>query len=225
MSGDNTAKKWVVIFVGPPGSGKDTQAELISEEFGLVNLKTSHILALEKGDQTDPVIKKEKELHYSGQLNSVEFVQNCLINEIRRTANDNKGIVLSGSPRRIAEAEGETSIFEELYGHENIKVIYIELSENESVKRNSSRRVCELNLHPIIDIPANHDLKTCPKDGSPIVIRSIDDPETIKIRYRVYLEETKPLIDFLAKKGYNIITINGEQSIEDVHRQILNKLW
>ena len=110
---------------------------------------------------------------------------------------------------------------EKYYPKDQIKIIEIKLSEEESVKRNSKRRVCEKNGHPVLDVAA----EVCPEDGSPIILRPDDAPAIIKERYQIYLSRTQPVIDFLIKKGYNLVTIDGEKPIEDVHRDILNKLW
>ena len=131
-----------------------------------------------------------------------------------------RGLIANGWPRRVEEAQTEVEVLEKYYG-KNIKVVTIALSEEESVKRNSKRRVCRANGHPILD----PDITVCPEDGSPLITRADDIPETIRKRYQVYLSETALIIDFLTQKGYNVITIDGEQSIEDVHREILNKLW
>ncbi|HWA64267.1 MAG TPA: nucleoside monophosphate kinase, partial [Candidatus Paceibacterota bacterium] len=134
-------------------------------------------------------------------------------------------VVASGSPRTLYEAEAELPIFEELYGKDNLKIISLQVSEEESVKRNSARRVCKQSNHPIPNFPEYEGMTACPQDGSPIITRADDAPETIRHRYRAYQEETHPVLDFFAQKGYTVATIRGEQPIENVHREILNKLW
>lgn len=219
-------RKSAIIIVGPPGSGKDTQAELLAHELKLQEIKSSSIIKRKfaEADPNDPIINREKELNNSGQLNSSELVSLWLKEEIVRVAKEAQGIVLTGGLRREVEAEDTMATISQYYALEDIKIISINISADASLFRNKQRRVCELNRHPIPSLTENKHLAFCPIDGSPIISREDDAPETIKKRYQVYLAETEPILDFLIKKGYNLITINGEQSIEEVHRDILNKL-
>jgi adenylate kinase len=218
---------WAVLLIGPPGAGKDTQAGLLSLELGLLEIKTSKIIEKKfaEADPNDAVIQEQKKRKASGELVKPDLVLNWCLEEMKNIQSTGKGIVTSGSPRTLLEAEGELPVLKELYGETGLKIIYINVSAEESVKRNSFRRVCEQNGHPIPNFPEYEGLAACPQDGSPIISRVDDAPETIKKRYQVYVTETKPILDFLTQKGYNVITIDGEQSIEDVHRSILNNLW
>ncbi len=220
---DTTENKWAVILIGPPGSGKDTQAELLARELKFVEIKSSKIIEdkFKLADPNDVVINHEKELHASGQLNTREIVDAWIIERIEQVGATGVGLVGNGWPREIEEVEAEMKAVEKFYSKDSIKIVKITLSEEESVKRNSKRRVCEKNGHPI----QKEEIDVCPEDGSAIIFRTDDTPETIKKRYQVYMTQTQPVIDFLSKKGYNVITINGEQPIEDVHRDILDKLW
>jgi len=224
MCGMETSdKKWAVILIGPPGSGKDTQAELLARELKFVEIKTSKIIEdkLRSADPNDAVMNHEKELKESGQLNTSSLVEAWAIEKIKEVGKSGSGLVANGWPRKVTEAEAEMLVIEKYYSKDSVKVVYITLSEEESVKRNSKRRVCEKNGHPI----QNNEIMVCPKDDSPIVFRTDDTPETIKKRYQIYIVQTQPVIDFLSKQGYSLITINGEQPIESVHRDILDKLW
>ncbi len=223
---DNENKKWVVVLVGPPGAGKGTQAELLAEEFGLYNFETSKIIEEKFADAepNDEILKKEKEKFKSGQLNNPELVRKWVLDKVQVLSSEGQGIVFSGSPRTLFEAEGEIPVLEELYGKENVKVINLEIHELGSIERNSTRRLCEKNRHPIPNFPEFKDITECPKDGSKIVTRSLDTPETIKVRYQVYLKETKPVLEFLEKRGYNIIEIEGDQPIDKVFQDILEKI-
>jgi len=224
---ENGSKKWIVAFIGPPGCGKDTQAELLATELGLVHIKTSKLIQtkLKTGDPADPVIAEEQKKFSAGELSGREFV-NALIEEaVHKVHEEGKGIVFSGSPRELAEGQELMPLLDTLYGRENIKVVNIKVSPEESLKRNSHRRICEANQHPIPDLEEYVGITVCPHDGSPIITRELDDPGIIKHRYEVYQNQTEPLIDFLVEKGYNMITIDGAPSIEEVHRDILNKLW
>ena len=223
---NNENKKWAVILIGPPGSGKGTQAELLSEKFGLVHLESSKIIEekIKNADSNDEVFVNEKKLWESGILNTPKLVRQWIMEKIEEIAGLGRGIVFSGSPRTLYEAEGEIPKLEEVYGKENIKVVNLQLDEHGSIERNSTRRICEKNRHPIPNFPEYENITECPKDGSRITTRKLDNMETIKVRYEEYLNRTIPIINFLKEKGYEIEEINGDQFIEKVFQDILEKL-
>ena len=220
-------KKWAAIIVGPPGSGKDTQAELLARELRLTEIKTSDIIndKFAQADPNNPFMQEQIARKKAGELVDSKIVERWVEEAVHTAAAGDTGIVLTGSPRTLEEAQVIMPILDNLYDKNTIKVVLITLSEEESVKRNSKRRVCQANGHPIWDTEQNKDLTACPEDGSPIILRGDDTPETIINRYQVYLRETAPVLDWLKSQGYNIATVNGEQSIEDVHRDMLNSLW
>lgn len=219
-------KKWTVILIGPPGSGKGTQADLLAEKFGLFHLESSQVIEnkFKNANSNDKILAREKEIWKAGELTNPELVREWMLEEIKSLYNKGIGIVLSGSPRTMFEAEGELPVFEELYGKDNIKPVHLNLSKEESIKRNSSRRICEANRHTIPDFPIFKDVKTCPKDGSPLLKRELDTPGTIAVRYEVYLRRTQPILSFLQERGYHLIEIEGEQEIDRVFEDILKGL-
>lgn len=219
-------KKLVLVLIGPPGSGKGTQADLLAEKFGLVHFETSKVLDLKlnNADPNDEVLIHEKKIRAAGELNSPELVVKWALEEITKLAERNLGLVFSGSPRTLYEAEHEMPVIEGLYDKNNIKIIHLNLTKEESVKRNSSRRICKADRHSIPDFPMFKDLKTCPKDGSELITQNFDTPETIGIRYEVYLRRTQPILSFLQEKGHNVIEIEGEQDIDKVFSDILKGL-
>jgi len=216
-------QKRVIILIGPPGSGKDTQAELLAEKFGLVHIETAKIIEdkFKNAAPDDRELARAYQDYKSGKLVDPRLVAEWVIERIREKASQGKNLIFSGAFRTLHEAGQETPVVEELYGKEDIAVVYIELSEEESIKRNSTRRVCKANDHPIPNFPEYADLKTCPKDGSEIITRILDNPETIKVRYQTFLEQTKPVLDYFTQRGYAIVRVNGEQSIEAVRQDIL----
>lgn len=221
-----TETKKLFILIGPPGSGKGTQAIMLAEKFGLFHFETSKIIEekFKNADPSDEVISAEKENWKAGKLVTPKLVFEWITDKVRELAGEGKGVVFSGSPRTLYEAENELPIFEDLYGKDKIEAINIKLTEEESVKRNSKRRICEKNRHPIPNFPEFENIEKCPKDGSKIITRFLDNPGTIKVRYETYLKETEPVLAFLKERGYDIAEINGEQPIESVFNDILGKL-
>lgn len=219
-------EKQCIVFIGPPGAGKDTQSELLADDFGFNHFRTSRIIEekIKNAEPNDPVLRQAKADYDSGKLVNYELTASWVIEKIREIAASSQSIVFSGSFRRVSEVKLELPICEELYGRENIHFVYIPISEETSVYRNSHRRICEANQHPFPDIPKYRDLKACPEDGSPIIIRSIDNPKIIPIRYQTYLQETKPVLEYLESVGFSVVIIDGEQPIRKVHEEVLKRI-
>jgi len=228
------AKPSVVIILGQPGSGKGTQAELVADKFNLYSLETSKLIETKvmnakEGEYAEVDGQKyyfshEKELWTQGILCSPPFVSWLVKTKIEELAKEGRGVVMSGSPRTLIEGQNLIPLLKNLYGAENIRVILLELTAEQTIWRNS-RRICELMRHPILFSKETENLTKCPLDGSNLLRREgLDDPETIKVRLKEYAERTFPLVDFLKKQNLPVINVNGEQSVGDVYRDVLAAL-
>lgn len=224
-------KPLVIALLGSPGSGKGTQGILLAEKLEYYYFETSKLIEKKVMDANDNefaeiegekyFFKKERDLWKKGILCSPPFVSWLVKEKIKALAKENKGIVLSGSPRTLYEAENIMPLIEEFYGQENIKIIEIFISAEASAFRNSHRRICELMRHPILWNQETANLINCPLDGSRLLKREgLDDPETIKVRLKEYEQRTFPLINFFKEKGMEVKKINGEQSPEQVFQDI-----
>ena len=215
-----------IFLIGPPGSGKGTQAELLAKDLGFEHFEISKVIE-KKFNDTDPGDKEvahQKEHWLSGELVHSEFVVKWFREEVEKFKNTVAGFVFSGSARTVDETEQNLNYLSGIYGKENIVAVEIKLSEEESVKRNSHRRICVKNRHPIPNFPEYANIKVCPEDGSEIITRELDKPEIIKERYQVYLRDTTPVIDYFRQNGYKVKEINGEQPIEKVFEDIKSGL-
>lgn len=227
-------KPLVVIIMGPPGSGKGTQAELLSERFNLFHLETSEIIeknltAAKKSDFVKIGSKKyflleEKKLRESGKWMSPPLIAFWVKNKIKELAKEGKGIVSSGSPKTLYEAEETVPLLKKLYGVLNIKIILIEQSPEVSIWRNSHRRICGLMRHSILYTEETAKLKKCPFDGSKLVFREDSNPKVIKSKLKEFQERTMPLVNYFKKQGLKVKKVNGEQSVVDVFKEILKAL-
>ena len=142
--------------------------------------------------------------------------------KIKELAKEGKSIIFSGSPRTVYEAEKEIPLLKKLYGKENIRFILLEITAETTIFRNSHRKICELIRHSILFNPETEKLTKCPLDGSDLVKRKgLDDPETIKKRLEVFKEQTFPVTEVIEKQGLKLNKINGEQTVADVHRDVL----
>lgn len=226
-------KSSVIIILGQPGSGKGTQAELIAGKFNLYSLETSKLIETKvmnakEGEYAEVNGQKyyfshEKELWTQGILCSPPFVSWLVKTKLEELSKEGKGVVMSGSPRTLLEGQEIIPLLKKLYGEENIKIVLLELTPEQTIWRNSNRRICELMRHPILSTQKEFlSLTHCPLDGSKLLKREgLDDPETIKVRLKEYRERTYPLVDYFEKQGLKVNKINGEQSVEDVHKNVL----
>lgn len=218
-------RKQAAILIAPPGAGKGTQAERLVEKLGFYHLETSKLLEeqLVHSRSQDPEVLEAQRLYHARQLITPSLVARIVMLEIEKLQSQGRSIVFSGSFRTLEEATKEIPLTEKLFGRENIQFFNITLSERESVRRNTNRRICQAKRHPIPNFPEYHNATVCPfGDGSPLVTRSLDGGvEQVKERYQVYLRDTRPVLDFIKSQGYSIAIINGEQSIEDVANDII----
>ena len=227
--------KVAIIIYGPPGSGKGTQAEKIAEKFNLVHFDTGKTIEKTVHDPKnadDPIIQKERQLFDTGKLCTPSWVLSLVGENIKKIFSEGKGIVFSGSPRTLYETEGDKEkkipgvieILEKYYGKENIIILRLNVSKKTAIYRNTHRRVCEECGFILQYSPENEKLTQCPKCGGKLVRRSLDTAEVMKVRLKEYEQRTKPIYDFLEKRGYKITEIDGEPSPEIVTKNIFNKI-
>ena len=187
--------KIAISILGRPGSGKDTQAELLAKKFGLTHIISSKLIkAALKGKNAK--IEKERHLQRSGFLVSSKFVSALIKVKIKSLAGRGRGIIMSGSPRTFLEIKDELPLLKKLYG-ENTYFFHIAISPKEVYIRNLKRRRK--------DLP------------------ELDTRKIIKKRLAVFNRETLPVIKYLKSKKL-IFDINGEQPIAKIHKDILKFL-
>ncbi len=227
-------KKLILIPIGPPGAGKGTIAFLLAESFSLYLFETSKILE-ERFTNFSPeefvevegkkyFIKDEFELFKSGKLASPPFVTHLVQEKIKEIAKLGLGIVFTGSPRTLYEAQRIMPLLSDLYGKDNIFVFLLEITEEESIFRNSHRRICKLLRHPILYLKETENLSLCPLDGSPLEKRIIDKPEIIKVRFKEYLERTLPILDYFKEQKYKLFNIPAKNPPYQVFKDIISKI-
>lgn len=210
-----------IVLLGPPGAGKGTQAKNISEKFGLPHISSGNIFRENLKNQTE-LGKKAEEYMNRGEL-VPDDITISMIRERLSRPDCNEGALLDGFPRTPAQAKALDEMLSDFDGQVDA-VPYIKVPENELVERLSGRLTCRAEGH-IFHQKYNppQEPGVCDYDGSELYQREDDRPETVKRRIRVYIEQTQPLIDYYHEKSV-LIEIDGDQSIEDVTRDLVGTL-
>lgn len=217
-------RKIVVILYGPPGAGKGTQANLIAHKLDLIHFDTGRFLEAIVHDpkrQKEKIVRRERVLFDGGMLMTPSFVTGEVLRGARRIAAADWGLVFSGSPRTMYEAEKEYPVFEKLYGKKNIFIFVLDLPALDSIRRNSARLVCrECGYLLLTAFYPKPNPKHCPVCAGSFYKRSLDNPRVIKIRLKEYDDRTLPILNFVKKKGYRVVRVDARPSPYKVMERI-----
>ncbi len=203
-----------LIFLGAPGAGKGTQAEVVCNELNIPAISTGNMLreAVKNGT---PAGLAAKECMDRGDLVPDEIVIGILKDRIAQDDAKN-GFILDGFPRTVSQAEAL-----EKMGVQIDKVVEIHVADEKITSRMSGRRVCEGcgNSYHIEYKPTKVD-GVCDACGAKVVQRVDDKPETVLSRLATYHEKTAPLKDFYAAKG-KLVTVEGQEEIAETSKLTL----
>ena len=205
-----------LIIFGPPGAGKGTQARLLEQRRGIVQVSTGDILREAMAQETR-LGQKAKSYIEAGELVPDKLVRQLAEQAIADESYDD--FVLDGYPRTPQQAEWLTDFLED---HDTPldAVISLEVPDEVLVRRLSRRRVhAETGETYHLD----HDPPPEDVDSDLIIQRSDDEPETIRNRLNVYREETAPLASYYDDRGA-LVTIDGVGDIEEVFQRIVQVL-
>lgn len=216
-------RKEIIFLLGLPGAGKGTQADLASEHFGLYHFETSKMIRDKFAkDEASPEVIEAKELYKKGEL----IPPPTLFGWIKDAVNEMEvlgGIVFDGSPRTLYEAERLIPFLSEKFGRENLLAIDISISEEDTIWRNTHRRICEKCGRSIPFSAETETLKECPRCRGNLVVRDLDQLEIIKSRIIAFAKDTAPVIEYL-KKEKSLVRVDGRQSIEKVFESIKEEI-
>lgn len=207
--------------MGLPGAGKGTQAEKINEKYQVPHISTGDMfrLAIKEGTELG---KKAQTFMDEGALVPDE-VTTGIVEERLSKPDCEKGFLLDGFPRTIPQAEALQEITNKL-GKALNYVIHVDVPEQKLIARLTGRRVCPTcgTTYHVDNNPPKQD-GICDKDGATLIQRDDDTEETVQKRLSVNIEQAKPLLDFYEKMGV-LISVDGDQPIDDVFRDIEAKL-
>lgn len=206
-----------LIFLGPPGVGKGTQAKMVSDRYSIPQISTGDMLRAAVKEGTD-LGKEAKTYMDAGELVPDRIVIGLIAEKIE-SGDCVNGFILDGFPRTIAQAEELDRILNEKK-IELTKVVSVSAPDEELIKRLSGRRTCSScgEVFHLVFNPPTNDGK-CDKCGGDLFQRDDDKEETIRERLRVYKEQTEPLINYYKSKGL-LADIDGAQNIDAVFDNI-----
>ncbi|HUA00746.1 MAG TPA: adenylate kinase [Candidatus Aquilonibacter sp.] len=206
-----------LIFLGPPGAGKGTQAKKIAQHCGAPHLSTGDMLreAISRNTELGRIARPIME---RGDLVPDDLVMKMVAERLKRT-DCQGGFVFDGFPRTLAQAEQLDKILES-NGFGKPQVIDIQVDAGELVKRISGRWMCSVGGEIYnVNVAPPKVPGVCDRDGGKLVQRADDRPEAVGERLAVYERQTKPLTDYYRRKGV-LDVVDGARPVEEVSRDL-----
>ncbi len=210
-----------ILLMGPPGAGKGTQAEKLTEILNIPHISTGDMFRKAIKEQTS-LGKEAKSFMDKGELVPDEVTVGIVRDRIEEE-DCAKGFLLDGFPRTVSQADSLEKMLKDL-GIKLDSVINIEVPAEELIGRLTGRRICKscgATYHMIFNPPMVEGI--CDKCGGELYQRDDDTEETAKNRLLVYEKQTAPLLEYYNNTGL-LVNINGNQSMEDVLKEILRVL-
>ncbi len=208
-----------LALLGPPGSGKGTQAQRICEAFDLVHLASGDILRTEKATGS-PLGRQIRDFIDNGMLVPDDVMVELMKQKILSLK---QGFVLDGFPRTLPQAQ---SLNRMLFEHDRPLMLVLNFVVNPKVlsRRFEGRRVCPvcLTVYHIDSMPPQVE-GICDNEGAKLIIREDDHPEVVQKRISTYQETMAPLIAYYAQLG-NFKTVDTSGSIDEVTKNVLDKI-
>jgi adenylate kinase len=206
-----------LVMLGPPGAGKGTQAVLLSQRLEVPHISTGDILrqavaqGAELGRQAQAYMDR-------GDLVPDELVI-AIVRERLARPDCAGGFVLDGFPRTVFQAQALDQVMREL-GRQPLKVLNLEVGEQEILGRLSGRRTCR-GCEGIFNVDQEgiEDGKPCPQCGGELHQRTDDRPEAVRERLTVYHRQTQPLIQHYSDRGL-LADVSGEGALQQIEERI-----
>lgn len=203
-----------IVFLGPPGAGKGTQAKILAKELDIPQVSTGDLFRAMQTQDT-PLARQVREIVAGPGLVPDDLTIQMVKDRLAQPDCEN-GCLLDGFPRTVAQAEALDALLANNFNASVGLVPYMKISKEEAIRRISGRRSCPA-CHRVYHVE-NNPPKTpgvCDVDGTALVQREDDRPEVVAGRYQVYLDNTAPLIDYYRAKGL-LVEIDATQPIDGV---------
>lgn len=217
MSSSNMKKPVILVLVGPPGSGKGTQAERLTRTLGVPAISTGAMLRAEMAANTE-LGKMAAAISFAGGLMGDDIVNQMIANRIERP-DCQPGFLLDGYPRTVAQAEYLDGLLTSR-GLPNPLVLHIDVPDSAVVERICLRRQCPSCGHIYnlkYQAPKNED--RCDLDDCKLVTRTDDCEETVRSRLKAYNESTAPLLQYYAGERY--LRVDGTKAPDTIEQNLL----
>lgn len=204
-----------IIFIAPPTAGKGTQSTMLKESFGYNHLSTGDMLREVVSSGTDFGLQV-KNIIDRGELVSDDIIINLINNKLAKI--DGKPFILDGFPRTLNQAKSLDNMLDKDY-----EVIYLDLTEEKAIERILGRLTCSCgksynlnvdNLKPKVE-------GICDGCGKELVKRNDDNVDSFKVRYKTFLDNTKPLMEYYEDKN-KLHKINVNRNVEDIFKDIVD---
>jgi len=213
----------IITIIGPPGSGKGTQGKLIAEKYNLNYIVTGDIVRRLRMLDT-PLGRRVRAYNDKGVPQPDENIIDAFKEEFAKVSASGlkQGFLLDSFPLSMGQAMALNEILANYKLPENI-VIYLDINADTVIKRIGTRLIC--SKCAAVFLPANPAFQTkkCDKCGGDLIVRADDKPEVVRRRIEEYKSRMKDLKDYYQKKG-RLIVIDGEPTIEEIHKDIVKKI-
>lgn len=215
---ENEKQKIIIIFFGPPGSGKGTQSDILGKKLQLPVISTGELFRRERDAKTELGLAVA-EIMASGKLVADDIVDKMLSRRLAQPDVVN-GFILDGYPRNANQLKLlQVRLTGLLTAEDKVIAIYVDVSDAEVQARISGRRVCNCGAtyHLRHNPPRISD--TCNLCGQPLQWRTDDQPAVVADRLKIFHQAAEPILEYF-KKNYICWVINGEQSIDKISQEI-----
>ena len=207
-----------VIFLGPPGAGKGTQAKGLAQKYGVPHLSTGDMLR-ENITKGTPLGAKAKPLMARGELVPDSLVLKMVADRIQRP-DCSHGFVFDGFPRTVAQAQFLGEMLKQL-GHRQPVVIHFAIDQGRLMRRITGRRMCKVGgeIYNLFERPPKAPGK-CDNDGGELEQRPDDREEVVAPRLQAYQKQTAPLVAYFRRLG-RLKEVDAAKSVDEVARRVL----